>query len=117
MRAKTKIYHVRCFQCSACGRELKPGKFFFTNSRTCKISVKLTDHIYFIGDEFALREGGSLYCKDDHDVLEKSAQIRLPLIIESNNNTNLSNNNHSSELGSMSGKHSFFSGFLKKMKE
>lgn len=58
----------------------------------------------FSGDEFALREGGSLYCKDDHDVLEKSAQSRVPPIIESNNNTNLNNNNHSSELGSMSGK-------------
>lgn len=57
-----------------------------------------------LGDEFALREGGSLYCKDDHDVLEKSAQTRVAPIIESNNNTNLNNNNHSSELGSMSGK-------------
>lgn len=56
------------------------------------------------GDEFALREGGSLYCKDDHDVLEKSAQSRVAPVIESNNNTNLNNNNHSSELGSMSGK-------------
>lgn len=55
------------------------------------------------GDEFALRDGGSLYCKEDHDVLEKSAQSRVALPIESNNNTNLSNNNHSSELGSMSG--------------
>lgn len=58
----------------------------------------------FTGDEFALREGGSLYCKDDHDVLEKSAQSRVAPVIESNNNTNLNNNNHSSELGSMSGK-------------
>lgn len=56
-----------------------------------------------LGDEFALREGGSLYCKDDHDVLEKSAQSRVAPTIESNNNTNLNNNNHSSELGSMSG--------------
>lgn len=55
------------------------------------------------GDEFALREGGSLYCKEDHDLLEKTAQSRVAPTIESNNNTNLSNNNHSSELGSMSG--------------
>lgn len=61
-------------------------------------------NILFSGDEFALREGGSLYCKIDHDVLEKSAQSRVAPIIESNNNTNLNNNNHSSELGSMSGK-------------
>lgn len=59
---------------------------------------------HFSGDEFALREGGSLYCKNDHDVLEKSAQSRVAPVIESNNNTNLNNNNHSSELGSMSGK-------------
>lgn len=59
------------------------------------------------GDEFALREGGSLYCKNDHDVLEKSAQSRVAPIIESNNNTNLNNNNHSSEIGSMSGKQKF----------
>lgn len=51
-----------------------------------------------------MREGGSLYCKRDHDILEKSAQNRVAPIIESNNNINLNNNNHSSELGSMSGK-------------
>lgn len=62
--------------------------------------------LFSLGDEFALREGGSLYCKDDHDVLEKSAQSRVAPIIESNNNTNLNNNNHSSEIGSMSGKQS-----------
>ena len=75
------------------------------------------------GDEFALRDGGSLYCKEDHDVLEKSALTHhtsiehnnnnIPMLNNNNtnmnNNTNhsttiLSNNNHSSELGSMSGK-------------
>lgn len=59
--------------------------------------------LIYIGDEFALRDGGSLYCKEDHDVLEKSSQSRVAAPIESNNNTNLSNNNHSSEVGSMSG--------------
>lgn len=59
---------------------------------------------FSLGDEFALREGGSLYCKYDHDNLEKSAQSRVAPIIESNNNTHLNNNNHSSEIGSMSGK-------------
>ncbi|KAL9931052.1 LIM1_Isl and LIM2_Isl domain-containing protein tup isoform 1-T1 [Glossina fuscipes fuscipes] len=88
MRAKTKIFHLDCFRCSACARQLVPG------------------------DEFALRDGGVLYCKDDHDVLEKSSQSSLTSSsIESNNNnscsnnnnhTSLSNNNHSSELGSMS---------------
>ncbi|KAM7354121.1 LIM1_Isl and LIM2_Isl domain-containing protein tup [Cochliomyia hominivorax] len=88
MRAKTKIFHIECFRCSACARQLLPG------------------------DEFALRDGGILYCKEDHDVLEKSSQSSLTSSsIESNNNnscsnnnnhSNLSNNNHSSELGSMS---------------
>ncbi|CRL00810.1 CLUMA_CG014062, isoform A [Clunio marinus] len=47
MRAKTKIYHIKCFRCTACERQLKPG------------------------DEFALREGGTLYCKNDHDQIER----------------------------------------------
>lgn len=67
------------------------------------------------GDEFALRDGGSLFCKEDHDVLEKTSQTPGQTVLEpnnnnitsnnnnNNNNTNLSNNNHSSELGSMSG--------------
>ncbi|XP_026466337.1 insulin gene enhancer protein ISL-1 isoform X1 [Ctenocephalides felis] len=87
MRAKTKIYHIECFRCCACARQLIPG------------------------DEFALREGGALYCKEDHDALEKSSQQQgvvtqttHPGALESNNNNSISsnNNNHSSELGSMS---------------
>jgi insulin gene enhancer protein ISL-1 len=89
MRAKSKIYHIECFRCVACARQLIPG------------------------DEFALRDGGSLYCKEDHDVLEKSTITSLATTIETNNNnnnnnntnfSNNNNNNHSSELGSMSGK-------------
>ncbi|XP_043213226.1 insulin gene enhancer protein isl-1-like [Amphibalanus amphitrite] len=41
MRAKDKIYHVECFRCALCERQLVPG------------------------DEFALTEHG-LFCKDDH---------------------------------------------------
>ncbi|KAJ2937561.1 hypothetical protein O0L34_g18645 [Tuta absoluta] len=81
MRAKTKIYHIDCFRCCACARQLIPG------------------------DEFALREGGALYCREDHDVLEKSANTSGSSgNAESNNNTTLSNNNshHPHELGSMS---------------
>ncbi|XP_063834245.1 insulin gene enhancer protein ISL-1 isoform X2 [Ostrinia nubilalis] len=81
MRAKTKIYHIDCFRCCACARQLIPG------------------------DEFALREGGALYCREDHDVLEKSANTSgSSANPESNNNTTLSNNNshHPHELGSMS---------------
>ncbi|XP_022837549.1 insulin gene enhancer protein ISL-1 isoform X1 [Spodoptera litura] len=82
MRAKTKIYHIDCFRCCACARQLIPG------------------------DEFALREGGALYCREDHDVLEKSATASSGTSgnAESNNNTTLSNNNshHPHELGSMS---------------
>ena len=84
MRAKSKIYHIKCFICCACSRPLKPG------------------------DEFALRDGGDLYCKQDHDHMEKTSVPTPPHLpsAESNNNTSLSNNNHSSnsmELGCMSG--------------
>ncbi|KAG8228340.1 hypothetical protein J437_LFUL009385 [Ladona fulva] len=48
MRAKTKIYHIDCFRCTACERQLIPG------------------------DEFALREDG-LFCKEDHEVGSKHA--------------------------------------------
>ncbi|KAJ8882628.1 hypothetical protein PR048_014440 [Dryococelus australis] len=64
MRAKTKIYHIECFRCSACERQLIPG------------------------DEFALREDG-LFCKEDHEVLEKATNS------ENNNNTTNVNNNTS----------------------
>lgn len=83
MRAKTKIYHIECFRCTACAKQLIPG------------------------DEFALRDGGLLYCKEDHDVMEKTSAPTTPHPgQESNNNTSLSNNNHSNnstELGCMSG--------------
>ena len=77
------------------------------------------------GDEFALRGGGLLYCKEDHDVLEKTTQTNLNTIEHNNNNamlnnnntisnhtTNLGNNNHSSELGSMSGEMNNFNFFI-----
>lgn len=128
MRAKTKIYHIDCFRCSACARQLIPGKRTTSlavtlpperkrKSRRCTFTFEKSTiydangiricingtNFAIAGDEFALRDGGSLYCKEDHDVLEKSAQSRVAPPIESNNNTNLSNNNHSSEIGSMSG--------------
>lgn len=46
MRAKNNIYHMDCFSCVACGRQLVPG------------------------DEFALREDG-LLCRADHEALER----------------------------------------------
>ncbi|XP_072387607.1 insulin gene enhancer protein ISL-1 isoform X1 [Diabrotica undecimpunctata] len=83
MRAKSKIYHIECFRCRACTRQLVPG------------------------DEFALRDGGILYCKEDHDAMEKTSTPTSGHTpgTESNNNTSLSNNNHNSnstELGCMS---------------
>ncbi|XP_059351213.1 LIM/homeobox protein lim-7-like isoform X2 [Daphnia carinata] len=58
MRAKSKIYHIECFRCALCQRQLVPG------------------------DEFALRDDGNLFCKDDHD--------------QTNNNNSTNNNNNSS---------------------
>ncbi|XP_039276996.1 insulin gene enhancer protein ISL-1 isoform X1 [Nilaparvata lugens] len=71
MRAKTKIYHIECFRCSACERQLIPG------------------------DEFALREDG-LFCKEDHEVLEKTTNGE-----NNNNNTNISNNNNNNSSSSL----------------
>lgn len=65
MRAKNKIYHVQCFCCVVCGKQLVPG------------------------DEFALREDG-LFCKDDHEGMDKSSNGE-----NNNNNTNINNNLHS----------------------
>ncbi|GFV83923.1 insulin gene enhancer protein isl-1 [Trichonephila clavipes] len=42
MRARSKIYHIECFRCVTCTRQLLPG------------------------DEFALRDDG-LFCKADND--------------------------------------------------
>ena len=72
MRAKSKIYHIECFRCSACMRPLTTG------------------------DEFALRHDG-LFCRHDHDVLEGgkvcSGAVTTPGN-ENNNNASLTNNNH-----------------------
>ena len=59
MRAKNKIYHVDCFRCVACSRQLIPG------------------------DEFALRDDG-LFCKLDHDVVERATHNN-----NNNNNNNV----------------------------
>ena len=42
MKAKSHIFHVDCFRCTVCSRQLVSG------------------------DEFALRQDGQLLCKDDH---------------------------------------------------
>lgn len=39
MRAKTKIYHIDCFRCSACARQLIPGRlciYFFIAKKIIK---------------------------------------------------------------------------------
>lgn len=85
MRAKTKIYHLECFRCTACSRHLIPG------------------------DEFALRDGNSLFCKMDNDALDKLAQSEVDssgIEFRDGNNQITTNstgsNNNSSEFGSMS---------------
>lgn len=50
MRARSKVYHIECFRCVACSRQLIPG------------------------DEFALREDG-LFCRADHDVVERASLV------------------------------------------
>ena len=67
MRAKSKIYHIECFRCALCQRQLVPG------------------------DEFALRDDGNLFCKDDHDQTSNN---------NNNNISNQNNNNHSTSTSS-----------------
>ena len=91
MRAKSKIYHIQCFKCSACERQLKPG------------------------DEFALRDGGTLYCKNDHDQIERMKLEEPCQLIQLNDKQNLQSPEKpktcnikkrtiSSDFGSISGK-------------
>ncbi|CAH1796805.1 unnamed protein product [Owenia fusiformis] len=63
MRARSKIYHIECFRCVACSRQLIPG------------------------DEFALRDDG-LFCKADHEVLERSSGMEPEEGSPVNNNNN-----------------------------
>ncbi|XP_007906411.1 insulin gene enhancer protein isl-2a isoform X2 [Callorhinchus milii] len=48
MRARSSVYHIECFRCVACSRQLIPG------------------------DEFALRDN-ELFCRADHDVVERAS--------------------------------------------
>lgn len=63
MRANKKIFHLECFRCVACERQLIPG------------------------DSFALKDEG-LYCNEHHKVCDKSEDGG-----ENNNNKNILNNN------------------------
>ncbi|XP_031548525.1 insulin gene enhancer protein isl-1-like isoform X2 [Actinia tenebrosa] len=61
MRARNKIYHIDCFRCVACSRQLVPG------------------------DEFALREDG-LFCKEDHEIVEKATATAQATHARTSNN-------------------------------
>ncbi|XP_078388434.1 insulin gene enhancer protein isl-2a isoform X1 [Cetorhinus maximus] len=54
MRARSRVYHIDCFRCVACSRQLTPG------------------------DEFALRDD-ELFCRADHDVVERASAGGDPL--------------------------------------
>ena len=72
MRACAKVYHIDCFRCVACSRQLIPG------------------------DEFALREDG-LFCKADHDVVDKlsvPSEDSKSTLDDSKDSIRLSNNNN-----------------------
>lgn len=61
MRAKNKIFHLECFRCIACEKQLVPG------------------------DEFALRPDG-LFCKEDHAGSWQSSFATATGGLEENNN-------------------------------
>lgn len=80
-------------------------------------TVLLTFDSIYLGDEFALRDGNTLFCKMDNDALDKLAQSDIETaaidfrdgsnqVVTTTNSTNNSSgsNNNSSEFGSMSGK-------------
>ncbi|KAK2177860.1 hypothetical protein NP493_575g01067 [Ridgeia piscesae] len=72
MRACAKVYHIDCFRCVACSRQLIPG------------------------DEFALRDDG-LFCKADHDVVDKlsvPSEDSKSTLDDSKDSIRLSNNNN-----------------------
>ncbi|XP_050538663.1 insulin gene enhancer protein ISL-2B isoform X4 [Daktulosphaira vitifoliae] len=77
MRAKTKVYHMECFRCNVCSRQLN------------------------VGEEFALRDG-TLLCKDDHShhPIINGAKSKIAAQLQSNennnNNTALADHNTSS---------------------
>lgn len=73
MRARNQVYHIDCFRCVACSRQLIPG------------------------DEFALKDDG-LFCKADHDVVERASlkngsEGSSPSNNNNNSPTNINNNN------------------------
>ena len=88
MRAKSKIYHIDCFRCVACSKQLIPG------------------------DEFAIREE-ELFCKADHDVVERASAVSGDSVIhtaqdstgfmgsptDENKNSTFNNNNNETKNG------------------
>lgn len=73
MRARGKIFHIDCFRCIACSRQLIPGKFFlyftfFISYLSQPQKEALVNNVPLTGDEFAIRED-ELFCKADHEVL------------------------------------------------
>ena len=67
MRAKNKIFHLECFRCVACEKQLVPG------------------------DEFALRDDG-LFCREDHQDNDRKDSI-----LDNNNTIIHHNASNSSE--------------------
>ena len=67
MRAKNKIFHLECFRCVACEKQLVPG------------------------DEFALRDDG-LFCREDHQDIDRKDSI-----LDNNNTIIHHNASNSSE--------------------
>ena len=68
MRAKNKIFHLECFRCVACDKQLVPG------------------------DEFALRDDG-LFCREDHQENDRKDSIENNNTILHHNASNSSEDN------------------------
>ena len=70
MRAKNKIFHLECFRCVACEKQLVPG------------------------DEFALRDDG-LFCREDHQDNDRKDSIENNNTIQLHHNASNSSEDNS----------------------
>ena len=74
MRARNRIFHLDCFKCIACERQLIPG------------------------DSYALKEDG-LYCNEHHKACDNEGGITGEGENNNNNKSILNNNSNNSEDG------------------
>jgi hypothetical protein len=112
----------RFFIWSALDAQLAVAIWYQVRPFSSSFDSKIIQILASTGDEFALRDGNTLFCKMDNDALDKLAQSDIESsaidfrdgntqTVPTANSTNNSSgsNNNSSEFGSMSGTRLHFS--------